>query len=157
MVHYKISGVKMIENWWHQNGVWIEYTLHWFALFFPLLIFSLGSIKYLVSEMNYFFIYPASIAILDFRWTKTKLFKRVKYDTFLQNKGAVKSDSTHDFFGNACTKSGPLRFPSFPVVDWFCLFVGHQNGVWIEYTLHWFALFFPFCGSEIQVSREQSY
>jgi hypothetical protein len=24
------------------------------------------------------------VAILDFRWTKTKLFKRVKYDIFLQ-------------------------------------------------------------------------
>jgi hypothetical protein len=31
--------------------------------------------------------------------------------------GAVKSDSTHHFFGNTCTKSGPLRFLSFPVVD----------------------------------------
>jgi hypothetical protein len=37
--------------------------------------------------------------------------------------GAVKSDSTHYFFGNACTKSGSLRFPSFPVVNWFCLFM----------------------------------
>ena len=27
----------------------------------------------------------AAVAILDFRWTKTKLFKRVKYNTFLQN------------------------------------------------------------------------
>ena len=36
--------------------------------------------------------------------------------------GAVKSDSTHHFFGNACTKSGSLRFfPSFSVVDRFCL------------------------------------
>ena len=26
-------------------------------------------------------------------------------------------------FRNACTKSGPLRFSSFPVVDWFCLFI----------------------------------
>jgi hypothetical protein len=32
-----------------------------------------------------FFICPAVMAILYFRWTKTKLFKRVKYDTFLQN------------------------------------------------------------------------
>ena len=49
-------------------------------------MFSLGSIKYLVSEMNYiFFICPAVVVILDFRWTKTKLFKRVKYDIFLQN------------------------------------------------------------------------
>ena len=31
--------------------------------------------------------------------------------------GAVKSDSIHHFFRNACTKSGPLRFPSFPIVD----------------------------------------
>ena len=60
-----------------------------------------------------FFICPAAMVILDFRWTKTKLFNRVKYGTFLQNKGAVKSDSTHDFFGNACTKSGPLRFSQF--------------------------------------------
>jgi len=49
-------------------------------------MFSLGSIKYLVSEMNYmYFFCPAAVTILDFRWTKTKLFKRVKYDTFLQN------------------------------------------------------------------------
>jgi hypothetical protein len=48
-------------------------------------MFSLGSIKYLVSEMIFFSICPAAVAILDFRWTKTKLFKRVKYDTFLQN------------------------------------------------------------------------
>ena len=27
--------------------------------------------------------------------------------------GAVKSDSTHHFFGNAFTKSGPLRFSQF--------------------------------------------
>ena len=27
--------------------------------------------------------------------------------------GAVKCDSTHHFFGNACTKSGPLRFSQF--------------------------------------------
>jgi hypothetical protein len=27
--------------------------------------------------------------------------------------GAVNSDSTHHFFGNACTKSGPLRFSQF--------------------------------------------
>ena len=28
--------------------------------------------------------------------------------------GALKSDSTHHFFRNACTKSGSLRFHSFP-------------------------------------------
>jgi hypothetical protein len=28
----KISGFKMIENWWHQNGVWIHTIF--FALFF---------------------------------------------------------------------------------------------------------------------------
>ena len=27
--------------------------------------------------------------------------------------GALKSDSTHNFFGNACTKSGSLRFSQF--------------------------------------------
>ena len=27
--------------------------------------------------------------------------------------GAVKSDSTHHFFGNVCTKSGPLQFSQF--------------------------------------------
>jgi hypothetical protein len=27
------------------------------------------------------------------------------------------------FFRNACIKSGSLRFHSFPVVDWFCLFI----------------------------------
>jgi hypothetical protein len=31
------------------------------------------------------FICPTAGVILDFRSTKTKLFKRVKYDTFLQN------------------------------------------------------------------------
>jgi hypothetical protein len=36
---------------------------------------------------------------------------------------ALKSDSTHHFFWNACTKSGSLRFHSFRVVDWFCLFI----------------------------------
>ena len=41
---------------------------------------------------------------------------------FRSNFGAVKSDLTHHVFGNACIKSGPLRFPTFPVVDWFCLF-----------------------------------
>jgi hypothetical protein len=37
--------------------------------------------------------------------------------------GALKSDSTHHFFRNACTKLGSLRFHSFPVADWFCLFI----------------------------------
>ena len=37
--------------------------------------------------------------------------------------GAVKSDWTHHFFGNACTKSGPLRFSQFSGCDWLCLFV----------------------------------
>ena len=32
VVLYKISGFKMIENWWHQNGVWIH--TNFFALFF---------------------------------------------------------------------------------------------------------------------------
>ena len=35
--------------------------------------------------------------------------------------GTVKSDSTHHLFGNAC--QGHCSFPSFPVVDWLCLFV----------------------------------
>ena len=37
--------------------------------------------------------------------------------------GALKSDSTHHFFRNACTKSGHYGFHSFPVVNWFCLFI----------------------------------
>jgi hypothetical protein len=37
--------------------------------------------------------------------------------------GVLKSDSTHHFFRNACTKSGSLRFHSFLVFDWFCLFI----------------------------------
>jgi hypothetical protein len=41
---------------------------------------------------------------------------------FRSDFGAVKSDLAHHFFGNACTKSGPLRFFHFSVVDWFCLF-----------------------------------
>ena len=32
-----------------------------------------------------FFTCPAAVVILEFRWTKIKLFKRVKYDIFLQN------------------------------------------------------------------------
>ena len=39
--------------------------------------------------------------------------------------GAVKSDSTHHFFGNACTKLGPLRFSQFSgywlIFSVFCL------------------------------------
>jgi hypothetical protein len=35
----------------------------------------------------------------------------------------LKSDSTHHFFRNVCTKSGSLRFSQFSVVDWFCLFI----------------------------------
>jgi hypothetical protein len=41
--------------------------------------------------------------------------------------GALKSDSTHHFIRNACTKSGSLRFHSFPVVVWFCLFIYLNN------------------------------
>ena len=41
--------------------------------------------------------------------------------TFERNEsgrfGTLKSDSIHHFFRNACTKSGSLRFHSFPVVD----------------------------------------
>jgi hypothetical protein len=50
-------------------------------------VFSLGSINYLVSEMNFFFfICPAcSGGHLRFPKDKNKLFKRVKYDIFLQN------------------------------------------------------------------------
>ena len=34
----------------------------------------------------------------------------------------MKSDSIHHFFGNAYTKSGPLRFPNFrSLTDFFCL------------------------------------
>jgi hypothetical protein len=35
----------------------------------------------------------------------------------------IKSDSTHHFFRNACTKSGSLRFSQFPFVDWVYLFI----------------------------------
>ena len=35
----------------------------------------------------------------------------------------IKSDSSHHFFRNACTKSGSLRFSQFPFVDWVCLFI----------------------------------
>ena len=37
--------------------------------------------------------------------------------------GALKSDSTRHFFRGACTGSGHYGFHSFPVVDWFCLFI----------------------------------
>jgi hypothetical protein len=66
----------MIENVWHQNGI-----------------------KYLVSEMI-FFICPAVVAILDFRWTKTKLFKKVKYHIFLQitySKSEIQDDHEDKF------------------------------------------------------------
>jgi hypothetical protein len=47
--------------------------------------------------------------------------------TFERNEsgrfGAIKSDSTHHFFRNACTKSGSLRFPSFRLLtDFVCLY-----------------------------------
>jgi hypothetical protein len=37
--------------------------------------------------------------------------------------GALKSDSTHHFFRNACTKSGSLRFSQFSGCWLFCLFI----------------------------------
>ena len=41
---------------------------------------------------------------------------------FRSNFGAVKSDLTHHVFGNACIKSGPLRFPTFRLLtDFVCL------------------------------------
>ena len=37
--------------------------------------------------------------------------------------GALKSDSTHHFFRNACTKSGSLRFSVFRLlIDFVCLY-----------------------------------
>ena len=48
-------------------------------------MFSLDSINYLVSEMNYFFYLSCSGGHLRFPMNKKKLFKRVKYDIFLQN------------------------------------------------------------------------
>ena len=48
-------------------------------------MFNLGSIKYLASEMNYFFYFSYSGGHLRFPMDKNKTFKRVKYDTFLQN------------------------------------------------------------------------
>jgi hypothetical protein len=37
--------------------------------------------------------------------------------------GALKSDSTHHFFRNACTKSGSLRFSAFQLLtDFVCLY-----------------------------------
>ena len=37
--------------------------------------------------------------------------------------GALKSDSTHHFFRNACTKSGSLRFSVFRLLtDFVCLY-----------------------------------
>ena len=47
--------------------------------------------------------------------------------TFERNEsgrfGALKSDSTHHFFRNACTKSGSLRFSVFRLLtDFVCLY-----------------------------------
>ena len=42
--------------------------------------------------------------------------------------GAVKSDSTLHFFGNACTKSGPLRFSQF-------------SGCWLILSVYWLMSF----------------
>jgi hypothetical protein len=58
------------------------------------------------------------------------IIRRILYTIFLHKMnilcmssgrfGAVKSDSIYHFFGNACTKSGPIVvFTSFPVVNWF--------------------------------------
>ena len=41
--------------------------------------------------------------------------------------GALKSDSTHHFFRNACIKSGSLRFHSFAAFDCFDCFVCLYN------------------------------
>ena len=37
--------------------------------------------------------------------------------------GALKSDSTHHFLEMPVTSQGHYGFHSFPVVDWFCLFI----------------------------------
>jgi hypothetical protein len=53
---------------------------------------------------------------LQVRWLIPKFLSRNERGRF----GALKSDSTHHFFShffrNGCTKSGSLRFHSFPVV-----------------------------------------
>ena len=41
------------------------------------------------------------------------LWKNCHVSDIVQRFGALKSDSTHHFFGNACTKSGSLRFSQF--------------------------------------------
>jgi glutamate racemase len=41
---------------------------------------------------------------------KKKKKKKIKTPEFNQLRCSGKSDSTHHFFRNACTKSGPLRF-----------------------------------------------
>jgi hypothetical protein len=52
------------------------------------------------------------ISLLEIR-VITKLSSRNESGRF----EALKSDSTHHFFRNACTKSGSLRFSQFSVVD----------------------------------------
>ena len=81
--------------------------LHWWCLFFSL---SLSCLNY-------------NTLILLKKQHMCYIFLRF---------GAVKSDSTHHFFGNACTKSGPLRFPQF-------------SGCWLILSVWWFMSFaFPF-------------
>jgi hypothetical protein len=69
------------------------------------------------------YLYKFSIFAL---WKSIVYYRLCRDRIFFGRFGAVKSYSTHHFFGNACTKSGPLRFPVF---DWFCLFVD----LWTEF------------------------
>ena len=68
----------------------------------------------LVLFWQLFYLFCSSIII-----NTVKLWAVMKEGGF----GALKSDSTHHFFRNACTKSGSLRFSQFSGVDWFCLFI----------------------------------
>jgi hypothetical protein len=62
----------------------------------------------LVLRWPLFYLFCSSIVINDVIVT-AGIFERNESVRF----GAVKSDSTHHFFGNACSKSGSLRFSQF--------------------------------------------
>jgi hypothetical protein len=74
-----------------------------------------------------------TVTVFKYRNKIGKIFvKAVPYSVTQMSKIALKSDSTHHFFRNACTKSGSLRFSQF-------------SGCWLILSVHIImSLDFPF-------------
>jgi hypothetical protein len=101
-----------------------SYVTHWQQISLTLLLtpylytFSLyeNPSFSIVSAGLLFYLFCSSIVITTVIVT-AGTFERNESGRF----DAVKSNSIHYFFGNACTKSGSLRFFQFPVVDSICV------------------------------------